>query len=124
MGVLTDFVVADRNDSQRVCDAACPSEEFSGLDAKGIDIVKLGTLYAVMTDTEFGPSFISVDPLATGGDEGPWVVEVPPDLVQRLAKLDARDSCSRNEVGEDGRVFAEVRQLAARSGSRSSQGLG
>jgi hypothetical protein len=90
MGVLTDFVVADRGDAQRVCDAACPSEEFSGLDTKGIDPVKLGTLHAVLTDTEFNSSFISGDPLATGGDEGPWVMEVPPNLVQRLAKLDTK----------------------------------
>ena len=90
MGVLTDFVVADRGDAQRVFDAACPSEEFSGLDAKGIDPVKLGTLYALLTGTEFNPSFISGDPLASGGDEGPWVMEVPPDLVQRLARLDAK----------------------------------
>lgn len=90
MGVLTDFVVVDRRDAQRVCDAACPSEEFSGLDAKGIDPVKLGTLYALLTDTEFNPSFIGGDPLATGGDDGPWVMEVPDDLVQRLSKLDAK----------------------------------
>jgi hypothetical protein len=90
MGVLTDFVVADHKDAQTVCDAAYPSEEFSGLEAKGIDPVKLGTLYAVLTETEFDPSFISGDPLASGGDEGPWVVEVPPDLVQRLAKLDTK----------------------------------
>jgi len=88
MGVLTDFVVVDRRDAQRVCDSACPSKDFTGLDAKGIDPVKLATLYAVLTDTEFNPSFISGDPLATGGDEGPWVMEVPPDLVQHLAKLD------------------------------------
>lgn len=90
MGVLTDFVVADREDAQRVCDAACPSEEFSGLDAKGIDPVKLGTLYAVLSNTEFDLSFVSGDPLATGGDHGPWVMEVPPDLIQRLAKLDTQ----------------------------------
>lgn len=89
MGVLTDFVVANRRDARRVCNAACPSKEFSGLDAKGIDPVKLATLYAVLTGTEFNPSLIGGDPLATGGDNGPWVMEVPPDLVQRLAKLDA-----------------------------------
>jgi len=87
---LTDFVVVDRSEAQRVCDATCPSEEFSGLDAKGIDTVKLGTLYAVLTEIEFDSAFMSGDPLASGGDEGPWVVEVPADLVQRLAKLDAK----------------------------------
>jgi len=91
MGVLTDIVVADRLDAQRVCNAANPSQEFSGLDAKGIDPVKLGTLYGILTGTEFDPSFVSGEPLASGGDEGPWIIEVPSELVQRLAKLDAKE---------------------------------
>ncbi len=86
---LTDFVIADRRDAQRVCDAACPSEEFNGMDAKGIDPVKLGTLLAKLTNTEYDPSAATGAPLCDGGDEGPWVIEVPNDLVQRLAKLDA-----------------------------------
>jgi len=87
---LTDFVIADRKDARRVCDAACPSDEFNGMDAKGIDPVKLGTLHAILTNTEYDPSFATGEPLCDGGDEGPWVIEVPIDLVQRLAKLDAK----------------------------------
>lgn len=86
---LTDFVIADRADARLVCDSACPSDKFDGLDAKGIDPVKLGTLYAVLTDTEYDENFIAGPPLCDGGDEGPWVREVPIDLVQRLAQLNA-----------------------------------
>ena len=88
MGVLTDLVVADRNAVQRICESECPAEEFSGLDAKGIGVVNLGTLHAILTDTTLDPSFISGDPLAEGGDDGPWVVSAA-GLVQRLAILDA-----------------------------------
>lgn len=87
---LTDFVIADRKDARRVCDSACPSEEFNGLGGKGIDPVKLRTLYAVLTNSEPGTSFATDVPLCDGGEEGPWVIEVPNDLVQRLAKLDAK----------------------------------
>ena len=83
---LTDLVAADRLEAQRVCDAVCPSQEFGGLAAKGIDTVKLGTLYAVLTGGELDPTFIS-ESLCDGGEDGPWVFEVPPDLVQRLAGL-------------------------------------
>ena len=86
---LTDCVIVDRKDARQVCDAACPSEDFNGMDAKGIDPVKLGTLYAVLTGSEYDPDFTG-KPLCDGGDEGPWVIEVPNDLVQRLAKLDAK----------------------------------
>lgn len=87
MGVLTDIVMAGPRDAQRVLDSDNPSREFNGIDAKGIDPVKLGTLYAVLTGTEYDPGFIG-EPVAAGGDEGPWVMEVPGDLVKRLAELD------------------------------------
>ena len=86
---LTDFVIADRDDARRVCDSVFPREEFKGMDAKGIDPVKLGTLYAILADTEDVPDFASDEPLCDGGEEGPWVMEVPTDLVLRLVKLDA-----------------------------------
>ncbi|MCG3181932.1 MAG: hypothetical protein BIFFINMI_04378 [Phycisphaerae bacterium] len=89
MGVLTDFIVANRAEAQRVFESSCPSTDFAGLDAKGIDTVKLGTLHAILTGTQFDPTFIS-DTLVDGGEDGPWVFEVPMDLVQRLGKLDAQ----------------------------------
>ena len=113
MGVLTDFVVADCARRNRVCDAACPSGEFPGLDANGIDAVKLGKLYAVLRGTEFNSSFMGGDPLATGGDEGPRVMEVPADLVQRLAKLDTKGVAAAAAKWAKVRgILAQVRQLA------------
>src|SRR4051794_18812790 len=91
MGVLTDFAVADRADAQRVCASACPSRDFAGLEAKGIDTIKLGTLHAVLTGSEFNPSFINDSLFCSGGEGGPWVFEVPSDLVQRLARLTDRE---------------------------------
>lgn len=85
MGVLTDIVMADPNDAQRVLDSDVPSREF-GIDVKGIDPVKLGTLYAVLTGTKYDPGFIG-EPVAASGDMGPWVMVVPGDLVKRLADL-------------------------------------
>lgn len=88
MGVLTDFVVADRAEAQRVCDSPCPSRDFAGIDAKGIDTVKLGTLHAILDAPEGVSSFDDMI-LCDNGDDGPWVLEVPADLVRRLAALDS-----------------------------------
>ena len=88
MGVLTDLVVADPQDARQVCESNCPSEEFNGLEARGIDTVKLGTLYQVLTDTDYDPEFFG-DALCSGSEEGPWVFEVPPRLVKGLGALDA-----------------------------------
>jgi hypothetical protein len=94
MPMLADFVVASRDDAQRVCDSTCPSRDFSGLDAKGIDTVKLGTLHAMLAGEDFDPSFMNESSLCSGGDDGPWVFEVPEDLVQRLSRLDANETAS------------------------------
>lgn len=92
MGVLTDFVVAAPSDAQRVGDSHCPSREFNGIEAKGIDTVKLSTLYAILTETPVDPSFMGGPSLLySRSDEGPWVLLVPPDLVQRVAKLRAKE---------------------------------
>ena len=88
MGILTDFVVADISESKRIGDSLNPSQEFNGLDEKGIDQVKLATLYAILTDQPYDPDFMSEDSLLyVASDEGPWVQQVPPDLVSRLANL-------------------------------------
>jgi hypothetical protein len=107
MGVLTDFVVIDRRDAPLVCASTCPSREFNGLDAKGIDTVKLGKLYAILVGGKYDPSFIS-EPLCDGGDEGPWVFEVPPDLMQQLADLTPR------QLTEAGRKWAAVEEFSPR----------
>jgi hypothetical protein len=90
MGVLTDFVVTDRQDAQRVCDSDCPCKDFDGLDAKGIDTVKLGALYAILFGKEFDATFMLDSSLCSGRDEGPWVFAVPTELVERLARLTAK----------------------------------
>lgn len=90
MGVLTDFVVVKRDDAQRVCQSLNPSKEFAGIDAKGIDTVRLGTLYSILTGTTFNPVFMA-DPICQGSDDGPWVLEVPNELMRMLAGLGAND---------------------------------
>jgi hypothetical protein len=90
MGVLTDFVIADPSDAERVGESSYSSKDFGGLEAKGIDQVKLGTLYGILTGAPFNPSFMGDDEslLYLASDAGPLVQLVPPDLVGRLASLD------------------------------------
>ncbi len=92
MGILTDFVVADISEAQRIGDSLSPSWEFDGLDEKGIDHVKLATLYALLSDQPYDSAFMSEASLVyVASDDGPWVQQVPPDLVSRLANLAEND---------------------------------
>jgi len=93
MGVLTDFVVADLNEAQKVGESGAPYKEYNGIDAKGIDQVKMGTLYAILSGTEYDPEFLTSEEsfLYTGSEDGPWVQHVPNTLTSLLAKLSADD---------------------------------
>src|SRR5262249_61963935 len=104
MGVLTDFVVAERGDAQRVCDSVCRSRDFSGLDAKGIDTVKLGKLHAILRGGELDSSIHKS--FCDGGEDGPWVFEVPPDLVRRLAEF------SPSDLAEASRKWAAIEEFS------------
>jgi hypothetical protein len=91
MGVLTDFVLANASDAQRLGDHR---EDFEGLDAKGLGQVQMGTLYAILSETAYDPSFmISDDSFSyTASEDGPWVQPVPDDMVRRLASLSDDES--------------------------------
>ncbi len=89
MGVLTDFVVAHISDVQKVGESENPSKEFSGIDAQGMDQVKMGTLYAILTQTDYDPAFMLTEEsfLYSVSEDGPWVQLVPEEMVTRLASI-------------------------------------
>jgi len=88
MGVLTDIVIAGRDDAQKVGEADVPSHEFPGIDAKGINQVHMGTLYAILTRSDYDPRFMTTHEsfVYSASQDGPWVQLIPDDMVARLAK--------------------------------------
>ena len=83
------LVIANPADASQVGESQNPNLEFEGLDAKGIEQVKLGTLYATLAEEPYNPDFMTDDEayLYAASDEGPYVQLVPDDLVHRVAKL-------------------------------------
>lgn len=114
MGVLTDFVIAHAEDAQRVGDSDCPSEDFGGLDAKGIDVVKLGTLHAILNGTEYDPTF-DCPLLYSPSEDGPWVFQVPEDLVHQLA------NASDTDLPRVAEVWASTEEFCPPYGNWSSE---
>jgi hypothetical protein len=88
MGVLSDLVVAPAGDAERVAHAEVPSQAFGGIDIKGIDSVKFGTLHSIVTGRPFEELLSEYGPVVTVSEEGPWVFEIPPELSSRLAHFD------------------------------------
>ena len=87
MGVLCDLVVGDVGDAERIGRSRAPAAEFGGLDIKGIDVVKLCQLHALLSSRALKELLADYDPVVVVSDEGPWVFRVPEDLVERVARL-------------------------------------
>jgi hypothetical protein len=88
MGVLTDLVIADEGDAMSIANSQYPLGQFSGIDIKGVDSVKLTKLHSFLSGTTFKELLIQYDPVAEASEDGPWVFILPTDLVDRLASLD------------------------------------
>ena len=91
MGVLSDLVAAPATDADRVANSVNPAAELGGIDIKGIDSVKFGTLHAILTGRSFEDLLPEYDPVVTVSEEGPWLFRLPTELVVRLASLAGGD---------------------------------
>jgi hypothetical protein len=73
MGVLTDLILADEHEGKRIAESHYSLDEYSGIDVKGIDSVKLSTLHGILTGKTFEELFPQYDPVTEASEEGPWV---------------------------------------------------
>jgi hypothetical protein len=87
MGVLTDFVVARREQAEQVLRSVNPAEEFDSLDAKGINPDTLAALYAILSGELHDQDFVGEPFLFEENPESRWVFEVPARLVSLLAAM-------------------------------------
>jgi hypothetical protein len=88
-GVTTDLLVADPRDATAVAEATAPRARWAGIDARGVDQVKLGTLWALLAGREYRDELVlEFVPLHEVSEDGPWVFRVPDPLVALLADVD------------------------------------
>ncbi|QEL19251.1 hypothetical protein [Limnoglobus roseus] len=133
MSVLTDFVISNAADAERVCRSNPTDRRFKWFQAKWLDNHQVAVLHPAAAGRSFDPTVPLPDALlsclAIGGEDGPVVYRVPPDLVERLASLDAAeltavadrwaaDPCG---ISREGAEYA-VSGLAALCGRAHGQG--
>jgi hypothetical protein len=87
MGVLSDLVVADADDAEKIVNTGVPSQAFRGADIKGIDTVKFTTLHSILTGRPLEELRPAYHPVATASHEGAWVFVIPTELTALLAHL-------------------------------------
>lgn len=90
--MLTDLIAANANEAPTILQSNSHSSGWPRLEAKGVDQVKLASLRFILKgippDDEPVIVYMELfEPLADGGDDGPWIVAVPDELLNLLASV-------------------------------------
>lgn len=123
MGVLSDIIIADKIDAAAINAAGgAHLKRWPCLESKGIDTIKLGTLYQILhnrslDDMDFFGKFMQDAVLDQRSNDGPWVFLVPEDLKSALAALDDAGAesvtekwAATEEFESDGWQFDDVEE--------------
>ncbi len=87
--ILTALVIAEERDARPVAEEPAPVARWPGLDAQGLDQVKLALLWALVSGEPFRDGLVlEFAPLEELSADGPWVFRVPPALVAALAQVE------------------------------------
>ncbi|MBX3677551.1 MAG: hypothetical protein KF853_11050 [Rhodocyclaceae bacterium] len=99
MGMLVNVVVADPEDAGAIIESPKPiEEEWKGFESRGLDQAKFAMLHALLTGELFDEAMSDCGPVYAASEEGPWLMKLPDETVQQLARLD-EDALDR--VGEE-----------------------
>ncbi len=134
MEFMTCVVAAEEDELFEVAESAAPLNDWSGIDAPGLDTVKLATLHALLTGESLQTALDRYEPaLVAGGNEEILVLRVADEMLEALAQLDEdsidrlADELAATEIYEDEGTdpedlqsllisFGELAQLAESQG--------
>ena len=92
MSVLTDIVLAKASEAEAVL-IQHPQRTWPHLDAKGLDPLKWGDLYALLLQDpevdalDLADEFLPIESAEADDEEGPWVMPWPARFTALLAAL-------------------------------------
>ena len=87
MEFMTHVVAAEEEDLQAVGDALNPLEEWSGIEAPGLDTVKLATLHCLLTDDPLQVALDLYEPIYESENDT-VVLRIADAVLEKLAELD------------------------------------
>lgn len=118
MGILVNIVTADEDDVEAIGQSQHPIEEWGGIEARSIDTAKIATIHCVLTGDTLEDALSAYEPVYAVDHEGPLVLRIPDEVVERLAELeeDAAESvgdelAATEEFEMEGWPVGEVQAL-------------
>ena len=87
MEIVTNIIAAEEDESVAVGESSCPLDQWSGIDASGLDTIKIATLHTLLTGDSLQMALDLYEPVHVAENET-IVLRVAYDLVEKLAELD------------------------------------
>ena len=88
MGILVNIICADEEDVEAIGESQHPVAEWSGIEARDIDTAKILTLHCLLTGDGLEDAVYAYEPVYVAGDDGPIVLRIPDELMEKLAGLE------------------------------------
>jgi len=87
MQIVTNVLAAEEDEYQAIGESHCPLDEWSGIDAPGLDTVKLALLHALLTGDPLQSALDFYEPVYVSDSET-TVLRLADELLEKLAELD------------------------------------
>ena len=132
MEFVTRIVAAEEEEYPDIGESANPLEEWSGIDASGLDAVKIATLHSMLTGDLLQDSLDRYEPIYVAESET-IVLRMADELLEILATIDegvlesvatelAATEEFENELWDVESVLAQLQALAELAQLAESQG--
>lgn len=87
MNLLTHIVAAEEDEVVAIGESLRPTDEWSGIERRGIDAAKIVMLHTLLTNDDFDIACALYEPLYIGS-EGAVVLRLADSVTEKLAELD------------------------------------
>lgn len=87
MNLLTQIIAAEEDEVVAIGESLRPTDEWSGIERRGIDIGKIVMLHTLLTNDDFDAACALYEPLYIGS-EGAVVLKLADSVTEKLAELD------------------------------------
>jgi hypothetical protein len=120
MSILVNIVSADEDEVEAVGESQHPIVEWSGIEARDIGIAKIITLHCLLTGDGIEDAAYAYEPVYSVGDEGPIVLRIADEVLERLASLEedavdiiGEELAATEEFEQSGWPLEEIQSLMA-----------
>jgi len=98
MSMLTNFIIADLEDVDAMCESSTPTQEWRGVEMRDFVPAKIATLDSLLTGEFYGDALAQYESVYSASEEGPWILALSQPLVEKLAALEEE---ALEQVGEE-----------------------